>query len=182
VLLICGLGNRGPKYAYTRHNLGYLAVERFSERSGISLKRKALGCTVGSGSGVMLAKADTYMNLSGGPLAALMRYQGIEAGSLIVVHDDLDMEFGRMKIRWDGRDGGHKGVRSVIESIGTPDFFRFKVGIGRDPAMLPEDYVLSRFSPGEAEALGDILDSVAEALDVFIKDGSARAMSMYNNR
>jgi PTH1 family peptidyl-tRNA hydrolase len=120
------------------------------------------------------------MNLSGGPITSLMRKRNIQTSDLIVVHDDLDMEFGRLKIRLNGSDGGHKGIRSVIELVGSNLFYRVKLGIGRDPVLAPEEYVLSRFREDELETLSESLDRAADAIEVFLADGPAKAMSMYN--
>ncbi len=179
-MLFCGLGNRGSAYKYTKHNIGYLILDRFAERLGISLTKKMSKCIVGEAAGLMLAKPDTYMNLSGGPVASLMRKKYILPQDLILIHDDLDMDFGRIKIRWNGGDGGHKGVRSVIEFVGSPLFHRVKVGIGRNPVMPPEEYVLTRFAKEELEPLSDVLDTAVDALDTFLKEGPAKAMSMFN--
>jgi PTH1 family peptidyl-tRNA hydrolase len=182
LFLVCGLGNKGGAYRYTRHNVGYLVLEMFSEKIDVPLSKKVAGCVVGEGDDFLLAKADTYMNLSGGPISALMRKRRILPEQLLVVHDDLDMDFGRMKIRRDGGDGGHKGVRSLIEALHTPLFFRIKIGIGRDPAMLPEDYVLSRFRPDELTALSEACERAGEAVGVFLAQGGERAMNMFNRQ
>jgi PTH1 family peptidyl-tRNA hydrolase len=178
--LICGLGNKGATYRNTRHNIGYLVLDRFSERMGIPLSRRVAGCIVGEADGTVLAKAETFMNLSGGPVSSLMRKRHIEPAQLVVVHDDLDMEFARMRIRWDGGDGGHKGVRSLAETLRTTLFYRIKIGIGRDPATPPEDYVLSRFRPDEKDALSEVLDRAVDALKVFLAEGMEKAMTLFN--
>jgi len=180
LFLLCGLGNKGFEYSYTRHNIGYLVIDRFSERFNIPLKKKLSGCKVGTYQEVLIAKPDTFMNLSGGPLLSLMKRMDIQLKDLIVVHDDLDMEFGKIRIRWDGRDGGHKGVRSVIETLQSQLFYRMKIGIGRDPAMVPEDYVLSRFKEEEVETLVETLDRAVDAIHTFLFEGRQKAMSMYN--
>lgn len=180
MLLICGLGNKGATYRNTRHNVGYLVVDRFSERSGIPFSRKTAGCIVGEANGIVLAKPDTFMNLSGTPVSSLMRKKNISPENLIVVHDDLDMEFGRLRIKWDGGDGGHKGVRSISENLGTSLFHRIKIGIGRDPVLPPEEYVLCRFKTEERRSMNDILDRAADALDAFLKDGPEKAMNLFN--
>ncbi len=180
MLFICGLGNKGSTYRNTRHNLGYRVLDRFSERSGIRFSGHVGGCVVASADGLLLAKPDTYMNLSGTPVSSLMKKKNIAPQDLIVVHDDLDMELGRMRIRWDGGDGGHKGVRSIAERLGTRDFHRMKMGIGRDPVLPPEDYVLSRFRPDDAKVLDEVLERAAEALHVFWKEGVDKAMNMFN--
>jgi peptidyl-tRNA hydrolase, PTH1 family len=180
LLLICGLGNKGTTYRNTRHNVGYLVLDRFSERFGIRFSGKVGGCVVGVTDGLLLAKPDTYMNLSGTPVFSLMKKKNITPADLLVVHDDLDMEFGRMRLRWDGGDGGHKGVRSISEHVRTHDFHRLKIGIGRDPVLPPEEYVLSRFRSGEAQVLDEALDKAAEALHVFYTEGKEKAMNMFN--
>jgi peptidyl-tRNA hydrolase, PTH1 family len=180
VYLLSGLGNKGTAYKYTRHNIGYLVIDRFADRFGIPLTHKISHCIVGEGQEMLLAKPQTYMNLSGGPITSLVRKKNIQPENLIVVHDDLDMEFGRLKIRLNGGDGGHKGIRSVIESLGSNQFYRVKVGIGRDPILPPEEYVLSRFRKDELETLSEALDRAVDAIHVFLADGAAKAMSMYN--
>ena len=180
MFLVCGLGNKGGAYRYTRHNVGYLVLEMFSEKIDIPLSKKVAGCIVGEADDLLLARADTYMNLSGGPISALMRKKRIPPEQLLVVHDDLDMDFSRMKIRLDGGDGGHKGVRSLIEALHTRQFFRMKIGIGRDPAMLPDEYVLSRFRPDELPALSEVCERAVDAVDVFLAQGAEKAMNLFN--
>lgn len=180
MLLVCGLGNTGSAYRNTRHNAGYLVIERFAGRLGRTATRKAAGCIVGEADGVLLARPDTFMNLSGGPVAALMRKKNIPPENLIVVHDDLDMEFGRIRIKWGGGDGGHKGVRSIAENLRTREFHRMKVGIGRDPVMPPEEYVLSKFRKEEQKTLDETLDRAVDALVVFVEEGAEKAMNLYN--
>lgn len=180
--LLCGLGNKDFQYALTRHNIGYLVIDRFSERFNIPVNKKQSGCRIGVREDLVLAKPDTYMNLSGGPLSQLLKKKNIALADLIVVHDDLDMEFGKIRIRSNGRDGGHKGVRSIIERVGSKEFHRLKVGIGRNPSMASEEYVLTRFRKEEMPVLNEALDTAVDALDVFIREGSARAMSMFNKK
>jgi PTH1 family peptidyl-tRNA hydrolase len=180
LFLLCGLGNKGAEYKYTRHNIGYLVIDRYAERFGIPVNKKASKCIIGETSDLILAKPDTYMNLSGGPVASLVRKKNIPLHNLVLIHDDLDMDFGRIKIRWNGSDGGHKGVRSVIELLGSSLFHRLKIGIGRDPVLSPEKYVLIRFRKGDLEPLSEILDTAVDALHTLVTDGSAKAMSLYN--
>lgn len=182
MLLLCGLGNKGSGYTFTRHNIGYLVVDRFSERYRLPVTKKDSGCRVGTKEGLILAKPDTYMNLSGGPIAKLAGKFNVSPDCMIVVHDDLDMDLGRMRIRLGGRDGGHKGVRSIIETMGTADFYRLKIGIGRNPVIPAEDYVLGRFTLEEAGELADIIDTACDALKTFVDDGGAKAMSLFNKR
>ena len=180
--LLCGLGNKGSEYTFTRHNIGYLVIDRFSERFNIPVRKKDSGCRIGSKDDLVLAKPDTYMNLSGDPVGKLVRKFSVPPDFLIVIHDDLDMDFGKLRIRFGGRDGGHKGVRSIIESLGTQDFYRLKIGIGRNPAIPAEEYVLSRFVYDKQRELAEIIDIACEALDVFVSEGGQKAMSIYNKR
>ncbi len=178
--LLCGLGNKGSQYSFTRHNVGYLVVDRFAQRFSISFGKKLSGCRIGTSKEVLLAKPDTYMNLSGGPLSSLMVRYGVSAEDLILVHDDLDMEFGKIRLRWNGRDGGHRGVRSVLDALRSPSFHRMKIGIGRNPLIPPEEYVLSPFSRDETDALPEILDRAVDALHMAVHEGAAKAMSIFN--
>ena len=180
MFLLCGLGNKGSAYTHTRHNTGYLVIDRFSEKYHIPVNRKLCGCRVGSDDELILAKPDTFMNLSGGPVAQLMKRTGVSPENILLVQDDLDMEFGKLKIKWNGRDAGHKGVRSVIDALQSPLFYRMKIGIGRDPGAPPEEYVLSRFKAEELRDLADALDRAAEAAHTFIFEGKEKAMSIYN--
>lgn len=180
--LLCGLGNQGFEYSLTRHNMGYLVIDRFSQRFNIPVNKKQSGCRIGVREDLILAKPDTYMNLSGDPLSRLIKKMNIDKTNLVVIHDDLDMEFGKIRIRWNGRDGGHKGVRSIIERLGSDQFHRIKIGIGRNPSMATEEYVLTRFKKDELETLNEALDNAADALNTFIREGSAKAMSLFNKR
>lgn len=180
--LLCGLGNKGSGYAFTRHNAGYLVINRYSERFKVPFAGKDSGCRVGIKEGLLLAKPDTYMNLSGGPVAKIAGKYLVSPDQMIIVHDDLDMELGRMRIRLGGRDGGHRGVRSVIERLGTSEFYRLKIGIGRNPAVPAEEYVLSPFPREELEELADVIETACDALEVFVREGASKAMSLFNRR
>ncbi len=180
MFLLCGLGNKGSEYAFTRHNIGYLVVDKFSERFHISIQKRLCGCRVGESEEIILAKPNTYMNLSGGPVASLVQRKSLSAENIVIIHDDIDMDFGRIRIRWNGRDGGHKGVRSIADALRSPLFYRMKIGIGRNPAIPPEEYVLSRFQKEEVEDLTDIIDRTVDALHTFVFEGKEKAMSMFN--
>lgn len=182
MFLLCGLGNKDSEYAGTRHNAGYLVVERFSKALKIPFSKKISGCRIGVSEDLILAKPVTYMNLSGGPVFSLFKKMDIKLENFLLIHDDLDMELGRIRIRLGGSDGGHKGVRSVIETMGSSQFYRLKLGIGRDPAISPEDYVLSPFRDYEMKILEETLETAVEAVKTFVFEGKAKAMSMYNRR
>ncbi len=186
VWILVGLGNPGDRYRHTRHNLGFGAVEAFAARQQACWHdRKHIAETgeirLGSET-VLAARPLRYMNRSGEAILELFDRYGSEPGSLVVVHDDLDLPFERLKIKRGGGPGGHRGVESIILALGTDEFPRVKMGIGRPEAdQRPEDYVLSRFSPGEAERVPDFLGLAADALAYLVQEGLARAMNRFNN-
>lgn len=180
--LVCGLGNFGKEYELTRHNFGYLVIDRVSEKLGLRVDQSVSGCIFGKTEELIICKPLTFMNLSGGPLKALIDRFDIELEKLILVHDDLDLEFSEIRIRWDGGDGGHRGVRSVIEHLNSRDFFRVKLGIGRPKELTCEEYVLSPFGPEEMKDLPEILDRASDAILTLIREGKEKAMSIYNRK
>lgn len=180
--IACGLGNKGFEYKKTRHNIGFRVIDKLSNNLGIPLEEKIPGCLVASKDDLIIAKPQTFMNLSGDFVLLLVKNFGVPAQNLIIVHDDMDLEFGYLKIRQNGGDGGHKGVRSVIESLKTKDFIRLKIGIGRPKMVPPEEYVLSNFSSEEEELLPEIIERAASAIVTIAKEGVEKAMSIYNRR
>jgi len=183
--LIVGLGNPESDYADTRHNLGFAYVRALAQRLDVEIKRKRWRSLVGRAEARRLwfVLPQTYMNLSGQAVAAALRDTGLRPGQVWVVHDELDLPMCRMRIRRGGSGAGHNGVLSLIQSLGTEDFVRFRVGIGK-PARKSEQgvarYVLGRFSKAEAERLDTVIASVADALEVGIDSGLDRAMEKYN--
>lgn len=178
--LICGLGNKDKRYFFTRHNLGYLVLDHFAERLKISFEKKIESCKIAEKGDLFLAKPLTYMNLSGELIGRLLKRFSLSPDNLILVHDDMDMAFGRIKIKWNGGDGGHKGVRSVIDALGSTEFLRLKIGVGRDPKVAPEIFLLSPFEEKEREELKQILDRAADALEAILNFGKEKAMSLFN--
>ena len=183
--LIVGLGNPESDYADTRHNLGFACVRALAQRLDVEIKRKRWRSLVGRAESRRLwfVLPQTYMNLSGQAVAAALRDTGLRPGQVWVVHDELDLPMCRMRIRRGGSGAGHNGVLSLIQSLGTEDFVRFRIGIGK-PARKSEQggarYVLGRFSKAEAERLDTVVASVADALEVAIDSGLDRAMEKYN--
>jgi PTH1 family peptidyl-tRNA hydrolase len=184
--LIVGLGNPGTAYAKTRHNVGMWVVERAAARWSIRLATRG---TAHRGSGrlgselVELAGTLDWMNVTGPPLKGLLREINLTTDDLILIHDDLDLEPGRLRIKQAGGDGGHNGIRSVIETLGTPQFVRLKIGIGRPaPHQDPADYVLEPFTNAELEVLNPCLDRAVDALECLIHRGVAVAMNQFNVR
>lgn len=184
--LLVGLGNPGKAYAQTRHNIGMWAIERAAARWSIRLTRHGLAHR---GSGrlgselIELAGTLDWMNLSGPPLKGLLREFKLTADDLIVVHDDLDLEPGRLRIKLAGGHGGHNGIKSAIEALGTQQFVRVKIGIGRPaPGQNSADYVLERFTGDEVAVLEPCLERAVDALECLIHRGAAVAMNQFNVR
>jgi len=183
--LIVGLGNPESDYADTRHNLGFACVRALAERFDVEIKRKRWRSLVGRAESrrLWLVLPQTYMNLSGQAIAAALRDTGLPPNQVWVVHDELDIPMCRLRIRHGGSGAGHNGVLSLIESLGTQDFVRFRVGIGK-PARKSEQggarYVLGRFSKAEAERLDTVVGGVADALELALEAGLDRAMEKYN--
>lgn len=185
--LLVGLGNPGREYRDHRHNIGFMVVDRLSIRWGISLARLQSRALIGTGmmgdKRVILAKPQTYMNLSGPAVAGLVRFYKILPDHLLVIHDDLDLPFGTLRLRPSGGSGGQKGLASIIEHLGTEAFSRMRLGIGRPlSGMNPADYVLEPFSVEEQKILPVVLDTAVEAVETFLKDGIEIAMTRYNGR
>ena len=186
--LVVGLGNPGGEYAATRHNAGFLAVERLAERLGAELPdpdppRTRLAEGVWDGRGVALAQPQAYMNRSGPPLAALLERYGLAADRVLLVYDDLALPPGQIRLRGKGSAGGHNGVQSVIDALGSSEFPRLRIGIGdRFERGGLVDYVLAPFPDDELAALDAALDRAADAALAFASDGLPVAMNQYNQR
>lgn len=183
--VIVGLGNPGRKYSRTRHNIGFAVVEELASQGGVSLREKPnyriVKCSIKETVAVLVEPL-TFMNLSGEAVREVLGKSGVPPGNLIVIHDDIDMETGRLRIKRSGGSGGHRGVESIIREIGTREFTRVKLGIGRDEDVLPEDYVLSKFKRGELPAVREAIITAAEAVSTIVKDGVENAMNLYNKR
>jgi PTH1 family peptidyl-tRNA hydrolase len=187
MFLVAGLGNPGEEYALTPHNLGFLVVDRLAERNGIRITRKDSKALAGvgeiGGRPVMLAKPQTFMNLSGTSLAPLMEKHSIGPDRLIVVYDELDLPWGGLRIKPKGSPAGHKGMASVIRSVGTSDLIRVRLGI--DPGHPVNDgaeFVLAPFKRAQLKELGELLDYSADAVCSIIAEGVEKAMTRFNRR
>ncbi len=183
--LIAGLGNPGSEYARNRHNCGFMVADVLADRMGAPLRRDRSRARVAVGRlasrPVTLAKPQTFMNLSGGPVAALRTFYKIPAGRIIVIHDELDIPFGAIRLKQGGGDNGHNGLRSVSAALGTRDYLRVRVGIGRPPGRMdPADFVLHDFSAAEREALPDVLERSADAVEVLMQRGLAAAQNEFH--
>jgi len=188
VKLVVGLGNPGIEYQFTPHNLGFLTIDRIAERCKVDVaSRRCQAATARSklgGHEVMLAKPETFMNLSGLSVRKLMDDLGIEsAAGLIVVYDELDLPFGSLRIRQRGGTAGHNGLESIIGTLGTDEFVRVRLGIQPDhPVRDGARYVLSQFKKSQLEAVSDLVDRAADAVEAILKDGLAAAMNRFNQR
>ncbi len=186
MFLIVGLGNPGTQYALTRHNIGFLALDIFAKSLGYSNwkeEHKALTCRVTiQNEQVLLAKPQTYMNLSGESVIPLMNYFKIPQENLIVAHDDLDIPFCSLRIQKNRGHAGHNGIRSITEQLGNSDYIRLKLGIGRPPhpSMKVADYVLQKFSNDEMNSLNEFLNTSGDALESILFDGVQKAANTYN--
>jgi peptidyl-tRNA hydrolase, PTH1 family len=185
VKLIVGLGNPGRRYERARHNLGFLVIDRLANQHDVAIKKMLCGALVGDGSfggeKIVLAKPQTFMNRSGAAVDGLLREYGATAENLVVVYDDLDLSFGRIRIRTSGSAAGHRGVLSIIENLGGAPFYRVRVGIGRPPEGIDAvDYVLQPFGDEEMRELNEIVDRAADSVVCLFRDGPRRAMELYN--
>jgi PTH1 family peptidyl-tRNA hydrolase len=183
--LIIGFGNPGREYIHNRHNIGFMLIDRIAVRlnaQGMKLQSKAIVIsTLYEGRKVILAKPQTYMNLSGQSVQGLMHFYKLPPENLLVSHDDLDLSFGTIRIRPDGGPGGQRGMADTIERLGTKEFPRLRLGIGRPPGRMdPKDYVLQDFSKEDQKYLPEILDRAADAAIEFVMRGLNSAMNKFN--
>ena len=182
--LIVGLGNPGKEYEKTRHNTGFLLIDRFCEKLNISLDKKKCQAVYGiyfhNGEKIIVAKPQTYMNCSGSSVLSLMNFYGIDVEDLIVVHDDLDLPVGKLRLRQKGSAGGQKGMNDIIEKLGTQEINRIRVGISNDKNRDTKDYVLGKFSKEEMDIMKDSFDKGAEALIYSLDHDFDEVMSRFN--
>lgn len=192
--LIIGLGNPGRGYANNRHNTGFACVNYFAKTQGIHFDKKQGQARIGTGEiagkKVVLARPQTYMNLSGESVSRLVKKLNVSLSELLVIHDDLDIPLGRVRIRQGGGSGGHKGVESIIACLGSEDFIRLRIGIGRPTAnensFEPGEtdiagYVLSNFTDNQKQAITDLMPMISEAILCLVTDGLTVAMNRFNH-
>jgi peptidyl-tRNA hydrolase, PTH1 family len=185
--LIAGLGNPGPRYHNNRHNVGFMVVDALADDARIPIRRFEFRALVGKGivenEPAILAKPQTFMNDSGQAVAPLMHFYKIPNEKLLVVHDDLDLPFGTLRLRPQGGAGGQRGMGSIMSKLNTQDFARLRVGIGRPPGrMAPRDYVLHDFDSEEEQLLPEVLQNAVDAIRRFVADGIEKAMNDFNGR
>ena len=182
MFVIAGLGNPGPKYAGHRHNVGFMLLDRLAAAEGLTFRQKFKGeiarCRLG-GEEAILLKPQTYMNLSGESLQAAVKFFKVDAERVVVVHDELDLAFGRLRIKLGGGTAGHNGLKSIVSRMGG-DFCRLRVGVGRPRSGSPERHLLSDFSREEGAELPDVLESASAALRDILQRGPREAMNLHN--
>ena len=184
--LVVGLGNPGEEYENTPHNLGFMVIDRLSESHAIRVSRKENTSFVGlgavGGKSLALAKPQTYMNLSGPAVKGLLERYGLEPDRLIVVYDELDLPWGSLRIRMKGSAAGHKGVKSLIGSLGTNEFTRVRLGIDPGNPVKGEQFVLAPFKRAQKQDVEETVGRAADAVEFIIAEGAAQAMTKYNRR
>jgi peptidyl-tRNA hydrolase, PTH1 family len=186
VKLLVGLGNPGARYQWTRHNAGFMVLDRLSHLAGIPFAKKGSSGLSGEGfwqgQRLILLKPQTFMNLSGRSIAEVARFHKIPCEDIVVVHDDLDIPFGSVRLKKGGGHGGHNGLRSIFSDFGARDFIRLRIGIGRPVRGDVVDYVLQPFSGKEMESLASVLDGAVDTLESLFSAGLEKTMSLHNNR
>lgn len=186
-VLVVGLGNPGPRYAGNRHNVGFLVVDELAARIGGKFKSHKAGADVLEGRlegrRVALAKPRSFMNVSGGPVVGTARFYKVAPEDIVVVHDELDLDFSTVRLKQGGGEGGHNGLRSISKSLGTRDYLRVRFGIGRPPGRMdPADYVLRDFSPAERKELAFSVDHCADAAEALVGKGLEAAQNLFHAR
>ena len=187
--LVVGLGNPGPAYRGNRHNVGFLVLDLLAERVGGRFSKHKTRADVVEGRlglppapRVVLAEPRSYMNESGGPVAGLCGFYKIPVEQLVVVHDELDLPYGSLRLKRGGGDNGHNGLRSITRSLGSREYLRVRFGVGRPPGRMdPADYVLRDFSPTERKDLAFHVDRAADAVETLVRDGLESAQNRYND-
>jgi len=183
--MIVGLGNPGKSYSMTRHNVGFMVIEALSEAYSIPIEKKKPDVLFGrgnmEGSSILLVRPMAYMNRSGHPTRGLAEYFGISGEEMLVIHDDIDLAYKRLKIKMKGGHGGHNGIRSMIGAFGNGDFTRIRIGIGRpDGPKEVTDHVLGRFSSEDKEELAGVITRARDAAITIIRDGIQEGMNIFN--
>jgi PTH1 family peptidyl-tRNA hydrolase len=192
VWLVVGLGNPGPSYAGHRHNIGHLVVDELASRMGSGFRAHKtgradvvegrLGAPGTPGPRVVLAKARSYMNESGGPVKALATFYKVPAERIVAIHDELDIDFGTLRVKRGGGDNGHNGLKSMRSSLGTGEFYRVRAGIGRPPGRQDvADFVLSNYSATERKELPFQVDTAADAVESLVTDGLEKTQQRFNS-
>ena len=184
--IVAGLGNPGPTYQWTRHNAGFLFLDHLAHLENISISKKTFSGFSGewnfAGHRLILLKPQTFMNLSGTSVMQALQFHKVPISNLIVIHDELDLPFGLVRLKNGGGHGGHNGLRSIMENLGKGDYIRLRIGIGKSPHGDTTSHVLGKIPPDQMEILPRIFDGGSEMLKVMLKEGLPKSMSLYHNK
>lgn len=179
--LIAGLGNIGEKYCFTRHNAGFMVLDKWATDKGFSFKEdKKLKCMIAKQDDLIFIKPTTFMNLSGEAICAVTDYYKIDKKDILVIYDDISLDLGKIRFRSSGSDGGHNGIKSVIQHLGTKEFDRLKIGIGPQPNIPSEVYVLQNFAKEDLTVLKDILKNSIDAVQYYLETDISSAQNKFN--
>ena len=179
--LIAGLGNIGDKYCFTRHNAGFMVLDKLALDNNFSFREEnKLKCFLAKSGDIVYIKPTTFMNLSGEAVRALMDYYKINVKDTLIVYDDIALDLGRIRFRANGSDGGHNGIKSIIKHVGTKEFDRLKIGIGPQPNIPSENFVLQNFPKEQLEELKEILKRADEAIEFYLKNDIQKAQNKFN--
>ncbi len=179
--LIAGLGNIGDKYCFTRHNAGFMVLDKLALDNNFSFREEnKLKCFLAKSGDIIYIKPTTFMNLSGEAVRAVMDYYKINVKDILIVYDDIALDLGRIRFRANGSDGGHNGIKSIIKHVGTKEFDRLKIGIGPQPNIPSENFVLQNFPKEQLEELKEILKRADEAIEFYLKNDIQKAQNKFN--
>lgn len=179
--LIVGLGNVGEKYCFTRHNAGFMVLDKLALDNNFSFsEERKLKCFLAKSNDIMYIKPTTFMNLSGEAVRAVMDYYKIDVKDILIVYDDIALDLGRIRFRANGSDGGHNGIKSIIKHVGTKEFDRLKIGIGPQPNIPSENYVLQNFPKDQLDTLKEVLKRADEAIKFYLENDIQKAQNKFN--
>lgn len=179
--LITGLGNIGDKYCFTRHNAGFMVLDKWAVEAGFSFKEdKKLKCFIAKKDDILFIKPTTFMNLSGEAVRAVMDYYKIDVKDILIIFDDIALDLGKIRFRSNGSDGGHNGIKSIIQHLGTTNFDRLKIGIGPQPNIPAENFVLANFPKEQQPQLKEVLKKSIEAVEFYLDNGIQKAQNKFN--
>lgn len=179
--LIAGLGNIGDKYCFTRHNAGFMVLDKLALDNNFSFREESkLKCFLAKSNDIIYIKPTTFMNLSGEAVRAVMDYYKVDVKDILIVYDDIALDLGRIRFRANGSDGGHNGIKSIIKHVGTKEFDRLKIGIGPQPNIPSENYVLQNFPKDQLETLKDVLKKSDEAIKFYLENDIQKAQNKFN--
>lgn len=179
--LIAGLGNIGEKYCFTRHNAGFMVLDKLALDNNFSFKEESkLKCFLAKSNDIIYIKPTTFMNLSGEAVRAVMDYYKIDIKDILIIYDDIALDLGRIRFRANGSDGGHNGIKSIIKHVGTKEFDRLKIGIGPQPNIPSENYVLQNFPKEQLDTLKEVLKKADDAIEFYLSNDIQKAQNKFN--